>query len=79
MCRGTKVILLSLVVVVGVLYGYISKEHKDWLNDIKTNHTLYCTINGEYKKIDPNKIVDLIDETGTWIFTNGYARSCELY
>lgn len=38
--------------------------------------TLRCVINDEARVIAPNQVVGLMD--GTWVFTNGSARNCEV-
>lgn len=47
----------------------------------KGSHDLYCNFyveNGpsDRRKVDPNLVTDYVD--GTWLFSNGSARNCEL-
>ena len=39
---------------------------------------LVCYIDNQYKVIDPKKVVDYIPEKDAYVFTNGYARNCEM-
>lgn len=47
------------------------------MNKLKQgNYTLVCYIDNQYRSIEPDKLVDRIDDT--YIFTNGYASNCTI-
>ena len=72
-------ILAGLIIVVGLFYG-LEKVNENEINNIKNNPNLVveCNIKGlGWVSIDKSKITDISDD-GTFIFKNGYAKSCQV-
>jgi len=72
-------ILAGLILVVGLIYGS-KKINEIEINNIKNNPDILveCDIKGEgWMLINKSKIVDILDD-GTFVFTNGYAKSCKV-
>jgi hypothetical protein len=56
-----------------------NQEHNKLLNELKSGKTqLVCNMKDGAKVIEPSKIVDFEEDTNTFIFKNGSAKSCYL-
>jgi len=72
--------ILGGLLIIVLLY-VTNKMDKDYIQKIKHNSNIVveCNIKGKgLIEIDKSKIVDILDD-GTFIFTNGYAKSCKIY
>jgi len=74
---GYKVVGAIIIVI---LLGWINHNiTNSYIKHFKNgDYILQCDIKGEWKTINPDKIVGFDDETGAFIFTNGYAKNCEV-
>ena len=72
-----RLVLIALGVVVSVSAGTISYAlDADLRAAQRGESTLVCTMKDGARVIAPARIVGRID--GTWIFSNGQARNCEV-
>lgn len=75
-----RTVMCFLVGFIICLFVLIGQAHNRYIKDFKDGRkTLECYIDNQYKAIDPDKIVDYDDESGYFIFTNGYAKNCRVY
>lgn len=62
-----------------ILFLIALSNEDDSLNKAKSNeYNLVCDINNTEQIINKDKIKDYDESRNTFIFTNGYARSCYL-
>lgn len=75
--QNVLALLLSLGLIAVVGYATVTTTRVE--QDIKVGvANLYCHIGKEPRKwIDPTKIKYLSDD-GTWVFTNGSSKQCEV-
>lgn len=71
----------TLFVLVSLLIAYELVQDSPLFKVKKETHDLYCNfyVNNrpvDRRKVDPNLVIDLVE--GTWVFSNGSARNCEL-
>lgn len=77
----TSLLPLIFFVLVSFLLSYLLIQNNPFVKVKKGSHDLYCNFyvnNGpvDRRKVDPNLVIDLVE--GTWVFSNGSARNCEL-
>ena len=69
--------ILGALLVLGALIYTLNKQDNNYIDNFKSGkYTLQCNINGDWKTINPSKIQGFDDETGYYIFTNGFAKNC---
>jgi hypothetical protein len=64
-------------VIVGVTVSVY--QSNQFIKKLKSGEVqVECSFKDGTKLIEPSKIVDFDQDTGTVFFTNGYAKSCEV-
>jgi len=71
---GGSIIVFALLFAI----GYILPENEAVSNVKSGNWELTCQFSDGWRTIPKDKVVDLDDVSGTWIFTNGSAKHCEI-
>ena len=70
--------ILTTILLLGAIA--ILAQEPQVVTDLKEGKkTLECQFDDGWRTVPKDKIVGLDDEHGGWIFTNGYARNCEIY
>lgn len=68
------VFLIVIFLILGCTF--ILYQDNSILNEVKSGEKVLTCYLGEWKEIDPAKVVDFSDKQ--WTFTNGYASNCTL-
>lgn len=72
----SKEVIFLIVVFLILSTTFILYQDNSILNGVKSGELVLTCYLGEWKEIDPAKVVDFSD--GQWTFTNGYASNCTL-
>ena len=72
------IIGIGLLAIIGLSLGAFSEPQI--VTDIKNgDKQLECLFNDGWKTIPSEKFVGIDDMNGRWLFTNGSAKTCEIY
>lgn len=79
MDSGHNIALIGgLLIVASALYAGLSTPQI--VTDLKSgDKSLECLFSDGWRDIPKDKIVGLDDVSGRWLFTNGSAKTCEIY
>ena len=69
---------VALAFVTGALLALILPKNETLVKLQSGEYKLECMFEGGWREVPKEKIVDIDDEKGGWIFTNGYARTCKV-
>ena len=74
-----KIINYFLVFLLLILSGYLISLDNP-VNKIKSgDYILECYFKDGWRVVGKDKILDFDEKSGTFIFTNGYAKNCIVY
>jgi len=72
------IIGIGLLAIIGLSLGAFSEPQI--VTDIKNgDKQLECLFSDGWKTIPSEKFVGIDDMNGRWLFTNGSAKTCEIY
>ena len=72
-----KLILVLTGIAISFCFSAINYAASGELRAVQAGEVkLVCVMKDGERVIDPDKVVDLVD--GTWVFTSGSAKNCEV-
>jgi len=72
------IIGIGLLAIIGLSLGAFSEPQI--VTDIKNgDKQLECLFNDGWRVVSPDKIVGIDEVNDRWLFTNGSAKTCEIY